>query len=120
MNTSGQPTVVQLGDLRIDRRRFEVKIQNIEVRLTRKEFEILWLLASKSGMVFHREELIERVWGPDVFIHPRAVDVHIARLRRKLKAASNAPIIETVWGIGYRLKGLAIFPPSSMSCQPSC
>jgi DNA-binding response OmpR family regulator len=105
MSTSGQPLVVQLGELRIDRQRFEVKIRNIEVRLTPKEFELLWLLASESGRVFHREELIEQLWGPDVFIHSRAVDVHITRLRRKLKTASDSSIIETVWGIGYRLKG---------------
>jgi DNA-binding response OmpR family regulator len=105
MSTSGQPIAVQLGDLSIDRLRFEVKIRNTEVRLTRKEFELLWLLASEGGRVFHRDELIEQLWGPHVFINSRAVDVHITRLRRKLKAASDAFIIETVWGIGYRLKG---------------
>ena len=105
MSARGQPITVQLGDLRIDRLRFEVKIRNTKVRLTRKEFALLWLLASEDGRVFHREELIEQLWGPDDFIHPRAVDVHITRLRRKLSAASGLCLIETVWGIGYRLKG---------------
>ena len=105
MNTSGQPTIVQLGDLRIDRLRFEVKVRNAEVRLTRKEFELLWVLALESGRVCHREELIGQVWGPGVFVHSRTVDVHITRLRRKLNAAADSSIIETVWGIGYRLKG---------------
>jgi DNA-binding response OmpR family regulator len=97
--------MVQIGDLRIDRLRFEVKVRNAEVRLTRKEFELLWVLALESGRVCHRDELIGQVWGPDVFVLPRTVDVHIARLRRKLHAVADAAIIETVWGIGYRLKG---------------
>jgi two-component system alkaline phosphatase synthesis response regulator PhoP len=108
MSARGQPTSVQVGDLHIDRLRFEVKIRNTEVRLTRKEFALLWLLASEDGRVFHREELIEQLWDPHVFVNSRAVDVHIARLRRKLRAASGLSLIETVWGIGYRLKGRGV------------
>jgi DNA-binding response OmpR family regulator len=105
MNMGPERTVVQLGKLRIDRLRFEVKIRSTEVRLTRKEFELLWVLASESGRVFHRDELVERVWGTDYYIHTRVVDVHITRLRGKLKAAApDLSFIETVWGIGYRLK----------------
>jgi DNA-binding response OmpR family regulator len=105
MSTDGSQHVIQAGDLRIDRVRFEVRIQEEEVRLSRKEFELLWTLASEYGRAFRREELIERVWGGGFFIDARTVDVHVARLRRKLKKVSgNAPSIETVWGIGYRLR----------------
>jgi DNA-binding response OmpR family regulator len=100
-----QLTHIEVGDLRIDRRRFEVKIRDAEVRLTRKEFEFLWALASQNGGILHRDELIEQVWGADCLIHPRAVDVVITRLRRKLKAAApHVTFVETVWGIGYRFK----------------
>jgi DNA-binding response OmpR family regulator len=106
MSASDKRTRLELGDLHIDRRRFEVRIRNAEVRLTRKEFELLWILASESGRVFHRDELIEQVWGLDYYTHSRTVDVHITRLRSKIKAAApDLPLIETIWGIGYRFKG---------------
>ena len=105
MGIDHQPRVVEVKELRIDRVRFEVKIGSREVRLSRKEFELLWVLASEDGRAFRREELIDRVWGNGFFIDARTVDVHIARLRTKLKAVSTeAPFIETVWGIGYRLR----------------
>ena len=101
-----QRHVILVGDLRIDRIRYEVRVRDREIRLSRKEFELLWTLASEDGRAFRREELIERVWGYGFFIDPRTVDVHIGRLRTKLKAVSvSAPSIETVWGIGYRLRG---------------
>jgi DNA-binding response OmpR family regulator len=105
METDMPLSAVQVGPLRIDRIRFEVKIHDSEVRLSRKEFELLWELASEDGRAFRREELIDRVWGNGFFLEARTVDVHIARLRTKLKQVSvNAPVIETVWGIGYRLR----------------
>jgi two-component system, OmpR family, response regulator ResD len=105
VETNAPPSVVQAGTLRIDRVRFEVKIQDSEVRLSRKEFELLWVLASEDGRAFRRWEIIDRVWGNGFFLEARTVDVHIARLRHKLREASaDGPFIETVWGIGYRLK----------------
>jgi DNA-binding response OmpR family regulator len=105
MKADRQPHVVEVGGLRIDRIRYEVTIDSHEVRLSRKEFDLLWVLASESGRAFRREDLIDRVWGNGFFIDTRTVDVHIARLRTKLKTASGgAPFIETVWGIGYRLR----------------
>jgi DNA-binding response OmpR family regulator len=105
MEVNTPMTVVQVGNLRIDRLRFEVKIHDREVRLSRKEFDLLWTLAAEDGRAFRREELIARVWGNSFFLEARTVDVHIARLRTKLREVStNAPVIETVWGIGYRLR----------------
>jgi DNA-binding response OmpR family regulator len=105
MKRDRQPHVVEVGELRIDRVRFEVKLGSHEVRLSRKEFELLWVLAVEDGRAFRRDELIDRVWGSGFFIDARTVDVHIARLRTKFKAASGeSPSIETVWGIGYKLR----------------
>jgi DNA-binding response OmpR family regulator len=110
MQTDMSLSCVEVGILRIDRVRFEVKIREHEVRLSRKEFELLWVLAAEDGRAFRREELIERVWGSGFYIDSRTVDVHIARLRTKLKDGNGAvPAIETVWGIGYRLR-----PPAAL------
>jgi DNA-binding response OmpR family regulator len=66
---------------------------------------LLWILASESGKTFGRGELVRRVWGQNVFVTPRTVDVHIASLRKKLGSLCRETLrIETVWGIGYRLR----------------
>jgi DNA-binding response OmpR family regulator len=105
MQADRQQSIVEVGPLRIDYVRFEAKIGPHELRLSRKEFELLWALASEDGRAFCRDEFIERVWGSGYYIDARTVDVHIARLRTKLKAVSGeTPCIETVGGIGYRLR----------------
>jgi two-component system alkaline phosphatase synthesis response regulator PhoP len=108
MKTETPLSVVEAGNLRIDRVRFEVKIHAHRIKLSRKEFELLWVLATEDGRAFRREELIDRVWGRGFFIDARTVDVHIARVRTKLKdIPGGLPAIETVWGIGYRLRSSA-------------
>jgi two-component system catabolic regulation response regulator CreB len=75
------------------------------VDLTRKEFELLATLIGAPGRVFRRDELLDLVWRSDAFVEPRTVDVHLARLRAKFLAAGlAAPEIDTVRGIGYRLR----------------
>ena len=97
--------LVKIGDLEIDRYRFEVRVKGRPVELTPKEFELLAILAGAPGRVFGREELLDAVWGRDGFVEPRTVDVHLARLRAKFTAAKlPAPAIETVRGVGYRFK----------------
>jgi DNA-binding response OmpR family regulator len=120
MQADRQQHVVEVGALRIDYVRFEAKIGRHELRLSRKEFELLWVLASEDGRAFRRDELIERVWGSGFFIDARTVDVHIARLRTKLKAVSGeSPFIETVWGIGYRLRPSGnVYPPPDVWRAP--
>jgi two-component system, OmpR family, alkaline phosphatase synthesis response regulator PhoP len=107
----GQPAaaekkvLVKIGELEIDRYRFEVRLKGRPVELTPKEFELLAILAGAPGRVFGREELLDAVWGRDGFVEPRTVDVHLARLRAKFTAARlPAPAIETVRGVGYRFK----------------
>jgi len=103
-DNGGPKTHVRVGDLEIDRHRFEVRLKGRAVDLTPKEFELLAILAGAPGRVFGREELLDAVWGRDGFVEPRTVDVHVARLRAKFTAARlPAPGIETVRGVGYRV-----------------
>src|SRR5690348_1772956 len=96
---------VKIGELEIDRYRFEIRMKGRPVELTPKEFELLAILAGAPGRVFGREELLDAVWGRDGFVEPRTVDVHVARLRAKFTAAKlPAPGIETVRGVGYRFR----------------
>jgi len=96
---------VKIGDLEIDRYRFEIRMKGRPVELTPKEFELLAILAGAPGRVFGREELLDAVWGRDGFVEPRTVDVHVARLRGKFTAAKlPAPGVETVRGVGYRFR----------------
>src|ERR1043166_1183318 len=99
---AGRKAQLKVGDLEIDRQRFEVRMKGRAITLTPKEFELLALLANAPGRVFGRDELLDAVWGRDGFVEPRTVDVHMARLRRKFTVARvPAPGVETVRGVGY-------------------
>ncbi|HKV41803.1 MAG TPA: response regulator transcription factor [Blastocatellia bacterium] len=89
------------GTLKIDPASFRVDVEGKEIRLTRKEFALLEELARNAGRVMMRETLLERVWGLSYYGDSRTLDVHIRRLRQKLGIAQ---LIETVTGIGYRLR----------------
>ena len=98
---SGQETIA-IHNLTIDMGRHEVRLGEELLQLTMTEFGILTFLAKKPGWVFTRQQIIDSVRGYDFLITPRAVDVQIFGLRKKMKEAGN--MIETVRGIGYRLK----------------
>lgn len=99
--------VIRLPELEIDRERHSVHVADQEVRLTPKEFDLLWLLASNPGRAFNRQELLEHVWGFDFFGNDRTIDVHVKRLRRKLEPEGHPyRYIHTVWGVGYRLEAV--------------
>jgi DNA-binding response OmpR family regulator len=94
-----------IGPLVIDRQRNEVRLHNRPIHLTPTEYALLCVLASLPGKVFRREELLKLVWGNGIFVEPRTVDAHMAKLRHKLRTGEkDAPLAETVWGIGYRLR----------------
>ena len=98
-------TQLRVHDLVIDRDRYLVtRVADGEeeetFRLPRKEFELLYFLASHPGKVFTREELLNQVWGPDVYVVDRTVDVHVRKIRQKI----GSEYIETVKGVGYRMK----------------
>ncbi len=88
---------VDMGGIRIDRERYLVIQDGVEINLPKKEFELLDLLASKPGKVFTREVILDKVWGGDVVVGDRTIDVHIRKLREKL----GEDFIRTVKGIGY-------------------
>lgn len=95
--------VVEVAGLRIDGGRREVEVEGRDLELSALEFDLLAALAGAQGRVFTRDELIERVWGPDFAGVDRVVDVHVSNLRRKLEAAGARSLIGTVRGVGYRL-----------------
>ncbi len=95
--------LIRVHDIVIDPKRYEVMVAGTPVALTVTEFSILDLLARRPGWVFSRQQIIDGVRGYDYVITPRAVDVQVFGLRRKLGASGEC--IETVRGIGYRMKG---------------
>lgn len=93
-------TVIKLGDLQIDKEQFLVKYNGRDIVLAKKEFELLALLASKPGRVFLRHEILSQVWGADVIVGDRTIDVHIRKIRQKL----GIDCITTVKGVGYKFE----------------
>lgn len=89
---------LQIGDLIIDREKYIVTYQGKDIILARKEFELLALLAGKPGKVFLRNEILNQVWGTEVIVGDRTIDVHIRKIRQKL----NLDCITTVKGVGYK------------------
>ena len=82
-----------------------VTINQQEVMLTAKEFDLLWFLASHPRRVFNRDQLLDQVWGETEYIDPSTVTVHVRRLREKIEADSSNPrFIHTVWGVGYKFE----------------
>jgi two-component system alkaline phosphatase synthesis response regulator PhoP len=90
---------ITVGDLTIDKDNFRVSKGGQQFLLPKKEFDLLYLLASNTNKVFKREEILEKVWGNDVIVGERTIDVHIRRLREKLGIGT----IQTLKGIGYKL-----------------
>jgi two-component system alkaline phosphatase synthesis response regulator PhoP len=91
---------LQLGNINIDPVKFLVAIDGNEIILAKKEFELLYLLASRPGRVFLRNEILSQVWGNDVIVGDRTIDVHIRKVRQKL----GIDCITTVKGVGYKFE----------------
>jgi two-component system alkaline phosphatase synthesis response regulator PhoP len=89
-----------MGGIRIDRERYVIVKDDVEINLPKKEFELLALLASKPGKVFTRDVILDKVWGGDVVVGDRTIDVHVRKLREKL----GEDFIKTVKGIGYKFE----------------
>jgi two-component system, OmpR family, alkaline phosphatase synthesis response regulator PhoP len=97
---TSQGKQIEVGDLLLDREKYEVTLEGNGLDLARKEFEILWLLAEKPGKVFSREEIYRHVWGSDVIVGNRTIDVHISKLRTKV----GEQVIKTIKGVGYKIE----------------
>jgi two-component system alkaline phosphatase synthesis response regulator PhoP len=90
--------VLRLENITIDPDRYEVMANNNSITLAKKEFELLYLLASRPGRVFLRNEILNQVWGNDVIVGDRTIDVHIRKVRQKL----GLDCITTIKGVGYK------------------
>lgn len=91
---------LSFGNLSIDPVKFIVTVNGKEVVLAKKEFELLYLLAAKPGRVFLRNEILSQVWGSEVIVGDRTIDVHVRKIRQKL----NVDCITTVKGVGYKFE----------------
>jgi len=92
--------VLSIKDLKIDKEKVQVIQDGLVIDLAKKEFELLYLLASKPGKVFTREEIFSKIWGPEIIVGNRTIDVHIRKLREKL----GDHYIKTLKGIGYKME----------------
>jgi two-component system alkaline phosphatase synthesis response regulator PhoP len=91
-------SILKIGNLIINREEYKISLKGQEIILPRKEFELLSLLATKPGKVFKREEILDKVWGNEVVVGGRTIDVHIRKLREKIGDKS----FKTVKGVGYK------------------
>lgn len=98
VTTEPDDKVLTAGNIKIDPVRFEATIDEKQVVLAKKEFELLYLLASRPGRVFLRNEILNQIWGNDVIVGDRTIDVHIRKVRQKL----GIDCITTVKGVGYK------------------
>ncbi|MFC0603148.1 response regulator transcription factor [Winogradskyella pulchriflava] len=96
--TESDTDAIKIGDLIINREEYKITKKGEEIILPRKEFELLSLLATKPGKVFKREEILDKVWGNEVVVGGRTIDVHIRKLREKIGDKS----FKTVKGVGYK------------------
>ena len=90
--------VIKIGNLTINREEYKITIKGEELVLPRKEFELLYLLATKPNKVFKREEILDKVWGNEVIVGGRTIDVHIRKLREKIGDKK----FKTIKGVGYK------------------
>ena len=90
--------LIDLGEIKIDRAQYLVFINKNEIQLPKKEFELFFLLASKPGDVFSRDQIMNKVWGSDIIVGDRTIDVHIRKLREKI----GDLYFKTVKGVGYK------------------
>jgi len=98
------PDFLKIGPLQIDRLKYVVNLDGEEKIFPRKEFELLYFLANNPNRVFGRDVLLREIWGSDVFVVDRTVDVHIRKIREKLN--KFADIIETIKGVGYKFRDI--------------
>ena len=97
--TAKPEDIIQIGEIIIDRTSYTIKRDDKEITLPKKEFELLYFLAQHPNKVFSRDELLQKIWGSDVYVIDRTVDVHIRKVREKI----GDDFIVTVKGVGYKL-----------------
>ncbi len=98
--TEKDSETLNVGGIEINREEYKIVKDNVEIVLPRKEFELFYLLATKPGKVFKREEILDKVWGNDVVVGGRTIDVHIRKLREKI----GDDFFKTIKGVGYKFE----------------
>lgn len=98
INTENSVSILEIGNLVINREEYKISLDGNEIVLPKKEFELLALLATTPNKVFKREEILDRVWGNEVIVGGRTIDVHIRKLREKI----GDDCFKTVKGVGYK------------------
>jgi two-component system alkaline phosphatase synthesis response regulator PhoP len=102
--SQSQSKEIAIGPLVINKEKYSVLLDGKPIILPKKEFEILAYLAGSPGKVFHRDKILNDIWGTDIFVVERTIDVHVRKIREKLDEYSD--LIETIKGVGYRFKNL--------------
>lgn len=97
-------SIISYKDILLDIKNYKVMVRNQELELTKNEFLLLKVLVQNQGQVLTKEKLFELVWGYDDAGDDNTLNVHISKLRNKIRSITNDDYIETVWSIGYRLK----------------
>jgi two-component system alkaline phosphatase synthesis response regulator PhoP len=95
-----EDSVMDFGELQINKERYTITYQGKEIELPKKEYELLSLLASKPGKVYRRDEILRAIWGDEVVVGDRTIDVHIRKIREKL----DDKFIRTIKGVGYKFE----------------
>ena len=98
--TEQDSQTLNVGGIEINREEYKIVMNEIEISLPRKEFELFYLLASKPGKVFKRDEILDKVWGNEVVVGGRTIDVHIRKLREKI----GDDYFKTIKGVGYKFE----------------
>jgi two-component system alkaline phosphatase synthesis response regulator PhoP len=98
--SSEENSLIEIGDLSIDRTSYTLYKGDNQIALPKKEFELLFFLASNPDKVYNRDELLQNIWGNDVYVLARTVDVHIRRIREKI----GEHYIKTIKGVGYKFE----------------
>ena len=99
-NPDYELVTLTIGELIIDRTSYSISVEGKKMVLPKKEFDLLFLLATKPGKVFTREKILSEVWGDDVYVVDRTIDVHIRKIREKI----GEKLISTIKGVGYKLE----------------
>ncbi len=99
---TGEGNILKIKDMLIDKEKYIVSVGSRQIKLSATEFKLLLYLAERPNKIYNRDHLLDAVWGNDVYVEPRTVDVHIRRLRAKIEEDPNNPkYIKTMRGIGY-------------------
>lgn len=103
--TSGEDKIIKIKDMIIDKEKYVITIRDKQIKLSATEFKLLLYLAERPNKIFNRDHLLDAVWGQDIYVDSRTVDVHIRRLRLKIENDPDNPeYIKTMRGVGYYLE----------------